>query len=276
MSLEKIYEELGIDKLDEEKQTEMKQYLDETVELKAKEVAENKVEEEKEKLVEQYEQKFEDYKEDITSKFSSFVDDILEKELEIPEKVKEYARLGEKYEPILENLFTNVAIDKGKIDERAKELISESSEEIEKLRNRVNDLTSKNMEVTEDAKEMASHIYLRKKCDGLTEAKKERIIKLLENVKSTEEIDRKFKILSEDSSSLNEKTMYCVECGNEVEVNEDENDATCPECGGKLSEKKKGKTNEELDEGKKPEDKTKQTQFSMRDQWLNMIKENRY
>lgn len=271
--LDKIYESLGIDKLDEEKQTEIKQYLDETIELKAKEVAESKVEEEKEKLVEKYEEKFEEYKNDITTKFSDFVDDIMEKELQIPEKIKEYARIGEKYQPVMEQLITMMGIDQGKVDEQARNLLKESREEIVKLKDKVNELTNENMEVKADAKEMASNIYLRKKCDGLTEAKRERIMKLLEDVTDKDEIDRKFKIITEDYSGLNEKTLYCKECDKEVEVNEDDDDATCPDCGGSLMSEKRGKSDDELDEDTKPVNEDK---GDIRSHWLNMIRENRF
>ncbi len=270
MELDKIYEKLGLEKLDENVQKEIKTYLDETIDLKAKEIADSKLDEEKEKLVEEYEQKFEQYKEDMTSKFSNFVDDILEKELQIPDQIKEYARLGEEYQPLIESLTTKIAIDNGKIDEKAKGLLKESKEEIESLRDKVNDMTSKNMELSEDAKEMASHIYLMKKCEGLTESKKEKIVKLLENVKDKEEIDRKFKILTEGyEEQLTEKTMYCSECDKEVEVNEEDDEATCPDCGGTLTDQKKGKVEEEI--------KTSNLQDrGILDSWLEMINNNRF
>lgn len=275
MKLDKIYESLGIDKLDEEKQKELKEYLDETVELKAKEIAEEKINEEKDKLIEQYEEKFEDYKEDITTKFSDFVDDIMEKELQIPDKIKEYARIGERYQPVLEKLETMLGIDKGSFDDKAKEILGESKSEIKKLRDKVNDLTSAKMELEEDAKEMATHIYLRKKCDGMLEAKRDKIISLLEDAKSKDEIDRKFKILSEQYESLNEETMYCKECDAEVEVNEEDDKATCPDCGGKLvasKESDKGKTNEQLETDDKKT--TTYEDNDIRTQWLKMIREN--
>lgn len=277
--MDKIYESLGIDKLDEEKQTEIKQYLDETIELKAKEIAEGKIEEEKEKLVEKYEGKFEEYKDDITSKFSNFVDDILKEELELPEKIKEYAQIGERYKPIMDQLKTMLAIDEGTFDEEAKGLLKESKDEILKLKEKANKLVSENMDLEKDAKEMAAHIYLRKKCDGLTEAKRGKIMKLLEDVKSKDEIDRKFKILSEGYNfSVEEKTMYCPECDSDVEVNEENvENCTCPDCSTELKEKKTdektGKTNEEIEDKDK---KTSLPENDIRSQWVKMIRENRY
>ena len=276
MDLSKIYESLGIEKLDEEKQSEIKQYLDETVELKAKELAEEKLEEEKNNLVEQYEEKFEEYKEDMTSKFSDFVDEIMENELQIPDKVKKYAKLGEKYEPVLEQMKTMLGIDEGAIDDQARSLLKEAREELESYKDKANELKSEVMELKEDAQEMASHIYLRKKCDGMTEAKKERVLRLLEDVKSKDEIDRKFKIVAEDyKGALTEKTMYCKDCDKEVEIDEENEDAVCPECGGTLVEKKgeKGKTNEELD---KSTNQSQTQKDPMMESWVQMLRDNKF
>lgn len=279
MELEQIQEKLGIEKLDEEKQKEIKQYLEETIDLKAKEKADEKIEEEKNKLVEQYEEKFNEYKEDITSKFSDFVDNIMEKELQIPEKVQEYARIGERYQPILEQLKTMMAIDEGQFDEEAKDLIKESRDEIVKMKDKINNLTSENMELKKDAQEMAANIYLREKCEGLTESKKKRVMRLLEDVTSKDEIDRKFDLVVENYSDkeLSEKTMYCSECDKEYEIDEENDDATCPDCGAELSEKKAGKTNEELESDK---DRNKRTyeddENDIRSQWLKIIRENKF
>lgn len=279
MKLDKIYESLGIEKLDEEKQKEIKQYLEETIDLKAKEKADEKIEEEKNKLVEQYEEKFNEYKEDITSKFSDFVDNIMEKELQIPEKVQEYARIGERYQPILAKMKTMMGIDEGQFDDEAKDLIKESRDEIVKMKDKVNGLTSENMELKKDAQEMAANIYLREKCEGLTDSKKKRVMRLLEDVTSKEEIDRKFDLVVENYSDkeLSEKMMYCTECDKEFEIDEENDEATCPECGATLTEKKSGKTNEELESDKERNTRTYENdENDIRSTWLRMIRENTY
>lgn len=274
MDLQKIYESLQLEKLEEEKQTEIKQYLDEAVDLKAKELLEEKLTEEKEKLVEHYETKFETYKEDITSKFSNFVDDILEQELQIPDKIKEYAKIGERYQPIMEKLKIMMGIDEGQFDDEAKDIIREARDEIQKLKDKSNKLISEKMDLEKDAKEMAAHIYLVKKCDGLTESKKSKVVKLLEGIKDKDEIDRKFKIITESyTDEVNEKTMYCEECDSDIEINEDDTDAVCPDCSGKLSEKSKGKTDEEIAGNDKPDMNEK---TSIMDIWKTMIRENKY
>ncbi|NIQ07682.1 MAG: hypothetical protein GWO20_18795, partial [Candidatus Korarchaeota archaeon] len=105
------------------------------IDTKANEIAESKVEEalvsEKEKLVEEFEEKFEDYKEDVTSKFSNFVDGILEEEMVIPEKIVRYARLGELYEDLIDQFKVRLAIDEGLLDAEVKGMLGEAKEEIQ-------------------------------------------------------------------------------------------------------------------------------------------------
>jgi gas vesicle protein len=76
--MDKLLEMLGVQKLDEEKQDAIKEKLDTLIEVKAKESVDEMLKVEKDKLIEQYEEKFDAYKEDITSKFSNFVDEILD------------------------------------------------------------------------------------------------------------------------------------------------------------------------------------------------------
>jgi GTP cyclohydrolase I len=93
--MDKLLEMLGVQKLDEQKQDAIKEKLDTLIEVKAQETVTEMLKEEKDKLIEQYEEKFDAYKEDITSKFSNFVDEILDEQMTIPDKVLEYARKGE-------------------------------------------------------------------------------------------------------------------------------------------------------------------------------------
>lgn len=286
--LERVYEILQLDKLDESQQKDIKSKINEVVQMKAKEMANESakkaVDEIKEELVQDYEKKYEDYKDEITSKFSNFVDEILEQEMQIPEKVYEYARKGELYEPIMEQLKVKLGIDEGAVNEEAKNLLRESKDEITSLKDQVNELRKKKSELEEDAKEMAVNLYLRKKCEGLSEGVKNKVINLLEDVKSKEEIDRKFDLIvdsvksSSNQNNLNEVTMYCEECGEEVEVNEDEKEEkTCPECGGELKTTNESKGKESVETPDKlQEERNQNQQTSIQEQWLEMIRSNRF
>ena len=283
MELTKIYESLGIDKLDEKKQTEIKLQLDETVELKAKEISLTKIEEQKETIIEEYEGKFESYKTDITSKFSSFIDDILEQEMSIPQHVMDFAHKGEMYEPIIEMFKTKLSIDEGTLTDEVKELMKDAKDEIQILKDKLNTITSEKIELKEDCQKMAVDIYLRKKCDGLQEAKKIKIMSLLEGIEDTDEVDRKFDILTDQiSSKINEEEMKCKECGAKVDVSDDEDDKTCPECGGELvksgkEEKKDDKDDKDKKKGKEElkEDFIPKPVGNIMESWVKTLKDGR-
>jgi ribosomal protein L37AE/L43A len=243
--MEEILKLLGIESLNESQQEEIKTKLNDLIDIKVNEKIEEKLEEEKASLVEFYEDKFEEYKEDITSKFSNFLDDVLNEELEIPENIMEFARKGEIYEEAINLLKTKIAVDEGILDEEAKSLLQEAKDEIVSLRDEVNTLYSEKLQLESDAKELATHLYLRKKCDGLTEAQKTKVMKLLEGVTSKEEIDRKFKVILE-SIKLNEQeeetfTCVCPECGKTEESTEACSMVECEECGVKMKEKENDK-----------------------------------
>lgn len=262
MTLEKILEMLGVEKIDESKQSEVKDALETIIEAKASQIANKKVEEslnvEKEKLVEEFENKFEDYKEDVTSKFSNFVDSILEEEMVIPEKIVKYARLGELYEDLIDQFKVRLAIDEGLLNNEVKGMLGEAKGEIEKLRDEVNELTGQKLQLEKDAKDLATHVYLRKKCDGLTEGQKTSVMNILEGA-SKDDIDKKFGIVLESIGSKSE---------DKDEVNEEKGKTETET----VNEDKKQSTTEASTEVKQ----TMNEGNSIRDQWKRMLRENKF
>jgi len=270
--MDKIFEMLGVEKLDESKQTELKETLRTVIELKAQEIAESKVdalvEEKKQELVEQYEEKFNSYKDSITSKFSNFVDNVLDEEMIIPENVLKYAKLGELYHDLIEQFKMRLAIDEGMISEEVREMLKEARDEIVTLRESIDESTGKVLELEQDASEMAAQLYIRQKCDGLTESQKKKVIDLLGDEVIKENIDSKFETIVESLNLLKEEDdddsddegsstdrdgdgdgvfeAVCTECGNKESVKEGD-DMKCPECGGKM----KKATDKKVDESKK-------------------------
>lgn len=209
--MDEILKLLGVEKLDESQQTEIKEKLETLIEAKAVDRMQGKLDEEKEILVEEYENKFEEYKKDITSKFSNFVDSILEEELVIPEEIYEFAHKGELYSDIIEQFKLRMSIDEGVIEEEARNLLKEARDEIITLREELNGVIEESLEVQQDAQEMAANLYLRRKCDGLTEAQSSKIMSVLEGITDVETIDKKFDILVE-SMGVGKKST-CNECG---------------------------------------------------------------
>jgi hypothetical protein len=195
--MDKLLEMLGVQKLDEQKQDAIKEKLDTLIELKAKESVNEMLKVEKDKLIEQYEEKFDAYKEDITSKFSNFVDEILDEQMTIPDKVLEYARKGELYSDLIEQFKVRLGVDEGLLDEEVKSLLKEAKTEIQNLRKELDKNIAEKLEVKGDAQELAAELYLRQKCDGLTVEQTAHVLAMLEGVKDREEIDRKFEIIVE-------------------------------------------------------------------------------
>ncbi len=239
--MEKLLEMLGVQKLDEKEQEAIKEKLETLIELKAKEAVDEMLKTEKDKLIEQYEEKFDAYKEDITAKFSNFVDEILDEQMSIPDKVLEFARKGELYADLIEQFKVRLGVDEGLLDEEVKALLKEAKGEITGLRNSLDETISDKLEVTKDAQELAAELYVRRKCDGLTEGQKSHVMQMLEGVADRNEIDRKFDVIVE---------AYNGENGNGKKKKDDDDDDDEDENGKKKKDKDKKKKDESDDKGK--------------------------
>jgi len=237
---EEITKLLGIDKLDESQIASAKKKIEEMIDVKARERADSLLKEQSERLIEEYEAKFEEYKNDVTSKFSNFVDTVLEEELKLPEKIVEYARKGELYDDVIQTLKVRLAIDEGLLNDEVKSLLREAKDEIIRLKGELNEAIGKSMKVEEDARAMAAHLYLRKKCDGLTEGQRKKVVDLLGDLTEKEEIDRKFdlvvnNILSELDTP--DATTGLAPGTTEPDAEAKTFDCICPSCGAHATSK---------------------------------------
>jgi hypothetical protein len=111
-------------------------------------------------LIKDYEKKFDEYKDEIISKFSDFVDSIFEEELTIPDKVLEYAAKGELYDDLIKQFKVRLSIDGGLLDKEVKALLKEAAIEIRKLRTDTNKLIDENLEYKNYAGIMAMQLYV--------------------------------------------------------------------------------------------------------------------
>jgi hypothetical protein len=274
--MEKLLEMLGLEKLDEKEQEAIKEKLETLIELKAKEAVDEMLQTEKDKLIEQYEEKFDAYKEDITSKFSNFVDEILDEQMTIPDKVLEYARKGELYADLIEQFKVRLGVDEGLLDEEVKALLKEAKSEITDLRKSLDEEIAKKLETQSDAQELAAELYVRKKCDGLTVEQSTHVMQMLEGVKDRNEIDRKFEVI--------------VEAYNGNGKNGDDDDDEDDEDEKKKKKDKKDKKDESTDdkgkgkvltededlEDKDDLDEDKDNPFNLHlNRYLNVLKENK-
>jgi len=244
--MEKLLELLGIQKLDESEQEVIKEKLETLIEVKAQKLMESKLEEEKGKLIEAYEEKFETYKDDITSKFSTFTDEILEQELQIPEKVLEFARKGELYSDLIEQFKVRLGVDEGLLDEEVKALLKEAKDEIVSLRDELNESISEKLQTKQDATELAAEVYLHRKTSGLTEGQKEHVLEMLDGVTEREEIDRKFDIIVEAYNGNDDDDKN----GDDDDADDDDDDKKKK----KKNDKKKDDDNDDDDEKNESKD----------------------
>ena len=179
--------------------TKLEQDMETRIEVEAKKMMLAEIGEAKEILIEDYYQKSEDHKEKITNMFSNFVDSVFEKELIIPQKVLEYAKKGEMYDEAIQKLKIIIGVDEGILDEEMKALLLEAKDEIVKVRTENDKLTGENLEVQQDAQELAAQVYLHQISDkaGLTKKQKTSVFDIIGDATDRAEIDRKFKVISE-------------------------------------------------------------------------------
>ena len=265
--MEKLLELLGVEKLEESEQEVIKEKLQTLIEVKAQELMETKLEDEKTKLIEAYEEKFETYKEDMTGKFSNFVDEILEAEVKIPEKVLEFARKGELYSDLIEQFKVRLGVDEGLLDEEVKALLKEAREEIVKLRDELNESISDKLQTKQDATELAAEVYLHRKTNGLTEGQKEHVIEMLDGVTDREEIDRKFDVIVEayngKNGNGNGKNGNGNGNGDDDDDDEDDEDMKKKKKKKKEMEEALLTLDNEIEEAKKEKDKKKKEDDEM-------------
>lgn len=198
MNIAELLKTLSVDSLTEEQQTEFTTKLEDIISFRVNEAVDEALTEEKEKLVEEYEAKYEDYKQDITSKFSNFVDEVLEEEMIVPEYVLEYARYGELYKDLIDQIKVRVGIDEGILDEEARDLLREARDRIIELQDALNDEIELRLESQNDAQDLALETYRRMACEDVPVAQRKRVLVLLEGTKTKEEVDRKLDFIMEN------------------------------------------------------------------------------
>ena len=285
--MDKILILLGADKLNEDTQNQLKEKLTAIIEIEAKKLLEISLDEEKTKLVEEYENKFEVYKTDITGKFSNFIDTILEDELTIPDPILEFAKKGQLYNDLIEQFKIRIGVDQGLLDEEVKGLLKEAKDEIIGLRNNADAAIAKELELKEDAQNMAAELYLYKKCEGLTESQRKQVFDILGGVADINEIDRKFEIIS-DSERFDPVPNGDAEADKALKASKKKGDPKKGEDQVQEQEeedeeededkKKKGKGKSEvednMEENKLTEDNSPFASFKK--QYLSVLKENKF
>jgi len=213
--LKKLFESLEVDKeaLDEvvkKAQTLVDARVKDQTETIREEI-QNQVNEENEKWKEEqiqvFEEKYEEYKETMTSKFSEFVDHVISEEIKIPEKVREYARKGQIYEPIIEEFKSKIAVDQGLIDEEVKSLLSEARDKIVELQGKYDETFGESLELSERLRKAEVKAHLLEKCEELTLEQRKFMVRVLSDAESVEEVDEKFETILEQGYGVGGEKM---------------------------------------------------------------------
>jgi len=185
-----------------------------------------------------------------------------------------------------------LALDEGILDGEVKSLLSDAKTEIQSLKDQVNKLTAEKLEVDTDARKMAAELYLREKCEGLSEDHKKRVLAILSDIYDKEEIDRKFQIVVDNilqeqddddddkDKDKGEKTKcVCPKCGKKIEVEGDCGDSKCPDDDTALkpakAEESVGKGKTEVDDGTVLDEADTSPFGEQKKKWVNLLKENK-
>lgn len=203
--LEQILALLKIDALNENDQKDIKEKLATLIEVRVAEKVEEAVEKATAEKIDEMEDKFVEFRDSTISRFSEFLDKIIDEEIQLPARVLEFAHIGEMYADILEPLKARLTIDEGAISKELKDLMAEAKSEIVSLRDKVNKLTDENLQLSESAINAASRVYVNSLCEGMTTSQKKTVVGLLEGITDKAQIDRKFSQIKE-SLNITEAT----------------------------------------------------------------------
>lgn len=207
MPMKDILKMLNVEALDESVQSQVKDKINSIIDEKANTKAEviaaetisekvkAAVDEATESTINDLETKFDDYKLEISEKFSDFVDGVIEEELEIPKNILEYAHKGEVYSDLIDQFKIRLSIDEGVLDEEAKGLLKEANDELDSKDEKINSLMAENIDLKADNKDMAISLYINEKCEGFTSSQRDKMSIVLEGLKTQEQIDEKFELV---------------------------------------------------------------------------------
>jgi len=207
----------------EEKTIEIEKKAEEFCE---KEISE-KVEVEKEALIETYEKKMEDLENDMVGKLDTFLETVIVKQIS-EESIKKIA-LNETYEPIIEGIKSLFEDKYVALDSDGEKLVKEQKDVVEQLKNENSTLIKEKMELSELAQAGAVKLLIAEKTDGLTDTQKERVQSFCEN-KSFDDVEKQIDSFIEiveqkEDDSEKEKLDESIDSNNsdkETEIKEED------------------------------------------------------
>lgn len=167
-----------------------------------------KLEVEKETLIEEYENKMEVLEADLLEKLDTFLDTVISEQIS-DESIMKIA-LNETYEPIVEGIKALFEEKYVALDSEGEKLVKEQKDEVEKLKDENSSLIKEKMELSELAEAGAVKLLISEKTDGLTDTQKERVNTFCESKTFDEvqkQIDSFIEIVEENEEDSEKETL---------------------------------------------------------------------
>lgn len=204
----------------EEKTIELEKKAEEFCEQEISE----KVEAEKEALIEEYEGKMEDLETNMVEKLDRFLDSVITEQIS-DESIKAIA-LNETYEPIIKGIQAIFEEKYVALDVEGEQLVKEANAKVDQLKEENSSLLKENMEMSELAEAGAVKLLIAEKTDGLTDTQKDRVQTFCEN-KSFDEVENQIDSFieiveekEEDEDSLDESVDSNLSDADNVDAKE--------------------------------------------------------
>lgn len=211
---------LSEDVLTAEMQNELEQRFNEMIEIKSSEIAAETIEKEKEKLVEEYNQKFESFKTDVLSTIDTFLTEAVEEvQNSINSKLDESINNAQADALIesFESIVMSSGVDLLKISEAAK---TEETRKYDELAEKFDALVQKNRDLKNEVKTLTNEKILAEASEGLTLVEAEKLKKIASLHGDSEDFAEKVKVLKE--SLICDKDVKVEEKAEKIEESKTE------------------------------------------------------
>jgi len=131
--------------------------------------------------IEGIEKDHEQFKDKLSDTTARTINEIIEEDLTIPDKVMEFASKGELYDDLIKQFKIRMSVEEGMIDEPVKKLLKESKQEIVRLRDNIRKVKASTSAVKEDLATMSKQLYIQKRLDEMQTGNtaKQRVKKIL-------------------------------------------------------------------------------------------------
>lgn len=192
-----------IDEKVKERIDEQSKELNEKNSLLVEDQVKTKLNEEKEKLISEYDQKLVDIENGIIEKLDSFLDTEISENIS-DETIEKIAKT-ETLEPLVEGILKLFEEKYVSPDVEGSKLLEQKTRDIEELRKQNSDLMAKKMELNEAAEKASVRLLVIEKTSELSESEREKVLKFFEDEsfeRTESKIDDYIEMITEASEKM--------------------------------------------------------------------------